>query len=267
MYHQPHAYHQPQMTRSLSQKKRDQAEARKAFNNEWQSGLVNAPCKDPGYCCFAFWCAYCAAYGQRKAQMRDAWPSQYTCCNGSTCVSGRCGERSNPELCLCLEVVCCFPTSVATTRFMVQDEQRVMNTQCDNCLIGFMLLTQQIALCLRCAAMISGNSDIERLADVVDCLADLTYASVCACMLTQQKIQIQYRDKQLNRAAPPGVMQAPTAPQMVPGKRSGPAPIVVVNVPPPYQQPRAPMTAPPQRPVPPSAPRGSAKPDNYYPTV
>jgi len=128
------------MQRSLSQKKRDQAAARKQYNNEWQIGLMNAPCADPGFCCYAFFCGQCAAYGQRKLQMGPAWPSQYTCCNGGTCISGRCGEQSNPELCLCCEVVCCFPSAMATTRFMIQDEQRVMNTQCDNCLIGFMLL-------------------------------------------------------------------------------------------------------------------------------
>lgn len=143
------------MQRSLSQKKRDQAAARKQYNNEWQIGLMNAPCADPGFCCYAFFCGQCAAYGQRKLQMGPAWPSQYTCCNGGTCISGRCGEQSNPELCLCCEVVCCFPSAMATTRFMIQDEQRVMNTQCDNCLIGFMLLTQQIAFCLRCVAMVS----------------------------------------------------------------------------------------------------------------
>ena len=170
MYQQPRPQ---QLQRSLSQKKRDQAEARKAFSNEWQVGLFNAPCSNPGYCCYAFFCGSCAAYGQRKLQMGPAWPSQYTCCNGGTCISGRCGERSNPELCLCCEVCCCFPSAMATTRFMIQDEQRVMNTKCDNCLIGFMLCTQQLALCLRCIAMITNNPDIESLADAVDCLADL----------------------------------------------------------------------------------------------
>ena len=248
------------MQRSLSQKNRDQAAARKQYNNEWQIGLMNAPCADPGFCCYAFFCGQCAAYGQRKLQMGPAWPSQYTCCNGGTCISGRCGEQSNPELCLCCEVACCFPSAMATTRFMIQDEQRVMNTQCDNCLIGFMLLTQQIAFCLRCVAMASQNPDIERLADAVDCLADLTYASVCACMLTQQQVQIRYRDNG-GSIAPTGrmaggVTTAPQPPMMQAGVRSGPQ--VVAQQPPPTYV----YTVPPTRPSPP--PRRD---ENYYPTV
>ncbi len=275
MYQQPRPQ---QLQRSLSQKKRDQAEARKAFSNEWQVGLFNAPCSNPGYCCYAFFCGSCAAYGQRKLQMGPAWPSQYTCCNGGTCISGRCGERSNPELCLCCEVCCCFPSAMATTRFMIQDEQRVMNTKCDNCLIGFMLCTQQLALCLRCIAMITNNPDIESLADAVDCLADLTYASVCACMLTQQQIQIQYRDSRARGGVVPGPMEAPTPPTMQPVARSGPRVVQPAQAQTTYV-----YTAPPPRPAPPIAqhhtppPRPSpahsdpygrgGKPANYYPDV
>ena len=35
-----------------------------------------------------------------------------------------------------LQVCFCFTQSVASTRWMIQDELRVQNTQCDNCLIG-----------------------------------------------------------------------------------------------------------------------------------
>ena len=37
---------------------------------------------------------------------------------------------------LTLQVCFCFTQSVASTRWMIQDELRVQNTQCDNCLIG-----------------------------------------------------------------------------------------------------------------------------------
>lgn len=269
MYAPPHQ--QPRLQRSLSQKKRDQAAARKEYNNEWQTGLCNAPCASPGYCCYALFCPSCAAYSQRVLQMGAAWPSQYTCCNGMTCISGKCGERSNPELCLACEVCCCFPNAVVTTRFMVQDEQRVMNTQCDNCLIGFMLITQQLAACLRCIAIISQNPDIEQLADIVDCIADFTYATVCACMQTQQQVQIQYRDS--NRSGGmvyPGVMSAPTAPTMqagMPSSRVTPSVLVTGG-----QQPPPPpttvvyMTAPPQQ----QPRRAAAQPtqgSTYYPPM
>lgn len=254
---------QQRMERSMSQKKRDQAAARKEFNNDWQTGLCGAPCADPAYCCFALFCATCAAYEQRKLQMGSAWPSQYVCCNGGTCVSGRCGERSNPELCLCCEVCCCFPSAMATTRFMIQDEQRVMNTQCDNCLIGFMLITQQLAFCLRCLASVTNNQDIELLADAVDCLADLTYASVCACMLTQQNLQIKHRNSQQTQGRP-GVMSAPTPPTMQPGRPS--APVVLTQGPPQPQPMTYVYTAPPRQAPPPRAPPARAQPHGQYTT-
>ena len=45
------------------------------------------------------------------------------------------GESSCPWLCLAMEVVLCYPQSVFVTRFMIQDEMRIGNTQCDNCLV------------------------------------------------------------------------------------------------------------------------------------
>ena len=36
----------------------------------------------------------------------------------------------------------CFPQSVASTRFMIQDEMRLETTKCDNCIIGTMIALQ-----------------------------------------------------------------------------------------------------------------------------
>ncbi|GFH18589.1 uncharacterized protein HaLaN_15419, partial [Haematococcus lacustris] len=66
----------------------------------------------------------------------------YICCNGACPCSGRMGESSNPECCLCMEVMCCFAQSVASTRFMIMDELRLETTACDNCLIGTMICLQ-----------------------------------------------------------------------------------------------------------------------------
>ena len=152
------------------------------------------------------------AYSHRKEIMFNDL-TNYTCCNGDTCISGRCGEKSCPEFCLCVEAFCCFPSAVATNRFMIQDEMRVENTPCDNFLIGFMLCLNQLACIFRVAAMISQNDDIERAADILDCMADVTYCSVCACMQTQHQEQLKMRNP---NARPPtqGVMQPP-APQVI----------------------------------------------------
>jgi len=49
--------------------------------------------------------------------------------------SGKCGESKCPEVCLATEVFCCFGNSVASTRFLLQDEFNIQTTQCDNCVI------------------------------------------------------------------------------------------------------------------------------------
>ena len=153
-------------------------ETRKSYTNNWATDLMGAPCANPGFCLYAACCQTCVAYQQRKEIMFNDL-TNYTCCNGDMCISGRCGERKCPEFCLVMEVCCCFPSAVATNRFMIQDEQRVMNTECDNCLIGFMLCMNQLACIFRIAAMISGSDTLEEAANLLDCIADVTYAA-CA---------------------------------------------------------------------------------------
>lgn len=140
--------------------------------------------------------------------------TNYTCCNGDMCISGRMGEKSCPEFCLCVEAFCCFPSAVATSRFMIQDEQRVENTQCDNFIIGFMLCLNQLACIFRIAALISQQDEIEQIADILDCMADLTYCTVCACMQTQQQQQLKLRDPNARPPAPNNPMAPPPQMQM-----------------------------------------------------
>eukprot|EP00238_Polyblepharides_amylifera_P006760 CAMPEP_0196594888 /NCGR_PEP_ID=MMETSP1081-20130531/79588_1 /TAXON_ID=36882 /ORGANISM="Pyramimonas amylifera, Strain CCMP720" /LENGTH=177 /DNA_ID=CAMNT_0041919281 /DNA_START=257 /DNA_END=790 /DNA_ORIENTATION=- len=93
-----------------------------------------------------------------------------------------------------MEVFCCFSQSVASSRFVIQDERRIENTACDNCLIGFMICMQYVAYVFRIAACITQIDIIEQLADIMDCIADLAYCSVCACMQTQHKVELDVRD-------------------------------------------------------------------------
>ena len=90
-----------------------------------------------------------------------------------------------------------------------------MNTKCDNTIIGFMLFMNQLACICRIAAMVSNNDAIEQAADIIDCIADTTYCSVCACMQTQQEAQINFRNASQGGAGPPGgVFQPPPVQQM-----------------------------------------------------
>eukprot|EP00958_Prasinococcus_capsulatus_P013706 scaffold1418_cov352-Prasinococcus_capsulatus_cf.AAC.5 len=142
-----------------------QADLIKAYSNQWQIELMEAPCKAPGC-------------GSPRPPSEFTFPipglrllisSQYVCCGGHAPCAGKCGEQNSPEACLCLEVrrpsrgpcygtrtwpagtalertcvhcglrswqvSCCFPSSVLATRFLIQHQMLVMNTKCDDCLI------------------------------------------------------------------------------------------------------------------------------------
>ncbi|KAK3283687.1 hypothetical protein CYMTET_8624 [Cymbomonas tetramitiformis] len=183
------------MSQEKSKRYKD-IEIRKSYSIKWNTDLTRACCADPLYCLFAIGpccCSQCSSYWLRKRALYDDM-NRYVCCQGMCPCSGKMGERNCPEACLGLEVICCFAQSVAATRMTIQDERLIENTQCDNCIIGFMLLLNQLACIFRCAAAISGSKEIEQIADILDCLADIVYMSVCACMQTQHKVELDVRD-------------------------------------------------------------------------
>ena len=88
----------------------------------------------------------------------------------------------------------CFPSSVMVTRSMIQDEMQIHNTKCDNCLIGTMVCLQYLN-CLCCIlATVTDIPAVDQAAQAVDCIADAAYVSVCACMQTQARVQMNARD-------------------------------------------------------------------------
>jgi len=125
--------------------------------------------------------------------------------------SGRCGESKCPEFCLCTEVFLCFGNSVASTRFLLQDEFNIQTTQCDNCIIGFMFCLNQVACIFSIVAMIVGSEEISEASQLLSCLAELVYCTVCACMQTQHKVEMDKRD---GKFGPHPVMSVPPAQQM-----------------------------------------------------
>ncbi|XP_071708192.1 uncharacterized protein [Rutidosis leptorrhynchoides] len=136
--------------------------------------------------------------------------SRYTCCAGYMPCSGKCGESKCPELCLCTEVFCCFGNSVASTRFLLQDEFNIQTTQCDNCIIGFMFCLQQLACIFSIVACLVRNDELSDASEALNCLADMVYCTVCACMQTQHKVEMDKRDGNLGSQP----MTVPHAQQM-----------------------------------------------------
>jgi hypothetical protein len=139
----------------------------------------------------------------------------YTCCAGHMPCSGRMHERDCPELCLGLEVACCFANSVVSTRYLIQDTMIVQNSACDNCLVGFLVAMEQLACIFRCAGELSGNAALEEAGVVLTLGSDLTYCSVCSCMQTQHKLQLDARDE--GRYTPPAFACVPPGAQGMEG--------------------------------------------------
>ncbi|GFR45597.1 hypothetical protein Agub_g6993 [Astrephomene gubernaculifera] len=245
---------------------------RKAYQRQWQVELFKTCYRRPGYFCFSMWCANCASYSLRKQALHGDM-SRYICCNGICPCSGRMGEKDCPEFCLCLESFFCFAQSVATTRWMVQDEMQVETTECDNCIIGTMIFFQYLS-CI-CHILACFVSELHDVAQFVDCLADFTWCTVCACMQTQAKAELDYRDANPGAVPPPlpGVVMQPPGVQMIPMGAQPPPPPPGAYPQQPYaqQQPYAgyPTTYPPQPgayppPPPPQGYGGYPQPMPYY---
>lgn len=206
-------------------------QARKSYRNFWHTDLMSAPLADPLYCCFAVCCGPCASYLLRKRALYNDM-SRYVCCGGYMPCSGRCGESHCPELCLCTEVFCCFANSVASTRFMLQDEFNIQTTQCDNCIIGFMFCLQQLACICSCIACILGSDELRELSQILNCLSDMVTCTVCSCMQTQHKVEMDKRD---GKFGPPPPMAVPTPQHMSRIDQPIPPPAGSGQSPPPQQ--------------------------------
>ncbi|KAL7258991.1 hypothetical protein ACSBR1_004986 [Camellia fascicularis] len=193
-----------------SQAQVEKMEERQNYRNLWHIDLTNSIATDPAYCCFSALCAPCVSYLLRKRALYDDM-SRYTCCGGYMPCSGKCGESKCPEFCLCTEVFLCFANSVASTRFMLQDEFNIQTTPCDNCIIGFMLCLQQLACIFSLVACITGIDELQEASQILSCFSDLVYCTVCACMQTQHKVEMDKRD---GKFGPPAVMAVPPAQHM-----------------------------------------------------
>ncbi|XP_076897617.1 uncharacterized protein LOC143550958 [Bidens hawaiensis] len=166
---------------------------RKSYRNVWHTDLMSTIAADTPYCCFALFCGPCASYKLRKQALYGDM-SRYRCCGGYMPYSGKCGERKCPQFCLCTEVFFCFGNSVASTRFMLQDELNIQTTKCDNCIIGCMACLQQVACIFSILACLTGSDELNDASQLLNCLADLVFCSVCTCLQTQHKIEMDKRD-------------------------------------------------------------------------
>lgn len=179
-------------------------EARKQLPNMWDSELLRTPVESPAYCCYAMWCPCLVAYQQRGRVLYGDW-SRYQCCGGSMPCSGSCGESKCPQLCAVVEVILCFTLAVSATRFMLQDALQIQNTKCDNCIIASMFFAQYLNCLCWIAAIFINIPFIDDAAIITDRIADISYCTVCACIQTQHKLELDKRDglRQPRETIPP----------------------------------------------------------------
>ncbi|OAE21205.1 hypothetical protein AXG93_4012s1360 [Marchantia polymorpha subsp. ruderalis] len=125
---------------------------------------------------------------------------------------GKCGERKAPEFCLCAE--------------------------------GFMVVLQQLACICSIIACLVGNDELSAASNALNCAADLVFCTVCGCMQTQHKVEMDKRDgmfgdvtmqppaqvvmSRFDQPTPPAVGYPPHYPNQYPNQAPYP------NVPPGY---------------------------------
>ncbi|KAL7238940.1 hypothetical protein ACSBR2_004936 [Camellia fascicularis] len=76
---------------------------------------------------------------------------------------------------------------------------------------GFMLCLQQLACIFSLVACITGIDELQEASQILSCFSDLVYCTVCACMQTQHKVEMDKRD---GKFGPPAVMAVPPAQHM-----------------------------------------------------
>ncbi|EMS51075.1 hypothetical protein TRIUR3_25674 [Triticum urartu] len=75
---------------------------------------------------------------------------------------------------------------------------------------GFMFCLQQVACIFSIVAAIVGSEELSEASQILSCLSDMVYCSVCACMQTQHKVEMDKRDGKFG----PQPMQVPPMQQM-----------------------------------------------------
>lgn len=155
--------------------------------------MITACCADPCCCMLSCVCPICASYSLRKRALKGDM-SKYRCCQGYSgcgcCKCHDCGEDNCPMCCLMCEICCCFDMSVLSTRWMLQDEYYLQNSCCDNCLIAYVAFMRCLACILRCVPGVPDGVE-----EIVDIISNCLYCSVCACMQTQAKVEMDKREQ------------------------------------------------------------------------
>mmetsp|Transcript_16292 Transcript_16292/g.37967 ORF Transcript_16292/g.37967 Transcript_16292/m.37967 type:complete len:234 (+) Transcript_16292:108-809(+) len=174
--------------------------------NQFDTNLMDAPCKAPLPCCCTFLLTPCCGiptcYWRKKALeqygngMEDYMCTQgmeYDCC----CFKpGRMGDKGN-VVCLLLEGCCCSVRGMSYTRLYIMDNQNIRPDPVDYQIIAFSNCMQILACICHIASCIVPALD--NLADLISCIADMITLTVTGCMGAQISLQIENDQKNVGQ--------------------------------------------------------------------
>eukprot|EP01104_Vermistella_antarctica_P020835 TRINITY_DN9098_c0_g1_i1.p1 TRINITY_DN9098_c0_g1~~TRINITY_DN9098_c0_g1_i1.p1 ORF type:complete len:181 (+),score=17.53 TRINITY_DN9098_c0_g1_i1:140-682(+) len=147
-------------------------------------------CRTPGYWCFSCFCPWCSSYAQRK-ELLGGNLDNYRCCAGAF---GDCGNCKPGFLCLCLEVVFCCWCSIVGNRWIIQSTYMIKNTAFENFLFWFACIFSWVWCIFRIFCSVPWE---------VDCIIDMCYCALSACMQSQQWHEIDVQKGKTDRFRKP----------------------------------------------------------------
>jgi hypothetical protein len=171
--------------------------------------LCQVPCSRALPCCIGTMLCYCPAQvWMRHRALNHVEPgsgwSNYKCCQGHfggcCCLQpGQMGEETCPVPCMCMEACLCPGLAVSATSMVVRqhhglglDADDVRLIRCSNCLQIFACFCHIVACMTDCEAD-------DKIAQIVDCVADAVFCSVAGCTTAQAHHEIKLQE---NRSAP-----------------------------------------------------------------
>lgn len=89
------------------------------------------------------------------------------------------------------------------------DSQPPHSSRLVQCIIATTFALQYLACIFSCIAMFVNNDGVREAANILDLIADLLWVSMCSCMQTQHKLQLDARDRDPSLVQPPSPFMAP----------------------------------------------------------
>ena len=161
------------------------------YGNQWQVGMMDAPCANTGTFCIALCCLPCANYKLRQDALNGD-VSNYKCCQGyldNRCFTAGTKGDQGSAFCMCLEACCCISCMVSSTRQLVMDTRNIAPDPCDNRIIRFNNCIQWLS-CI-CDILACFDETFREAAMLVDCIAQGVFACTAACMTAQTDLEIK----------------------------------------------------------------------------